>query len=107
VHWDHKGLNPMLINQSINQYLSGRKFDDVLCRGIYKMSEFWPRIWFCSIAAHQELCLQQFMAKNMMTFGALKLKCTCGGKRLQDTGNVAKSVTAMLMVTQLPFRPFM
>jgi len=27
------------------------------------------------------------------------------GKRLQDAGNVTKSVTAVLTVTQLPFRP--
>ena len=28
------------------------------------------------------------MAKNVMTFGTLKLMCTCKRKRLQDTGNV-------------------
>jgi hypothetical protein len=67
---------------------------------MYKKSEVWPSICFCSIAAHQALCFQQGMAENMMTFGALKLKGTCEGN-----GNVMKSVTTVLTVTQLPFRP--
>jgi hypothetical protein len=67
-------------------------FYEGACR---KRPELWPSIWFCSIAVHQALCFQQFMAKN----SALKLKCTCEGKRLQATVNVTKSVTAMPTVT--------
>jgi hypothetical protein len=78
----------------------------IFCEGACrKRPEFWPSIWFCSIAAHQAPYLKQFMAKNMMTLGSLKLKCTCKGLRFQDTGNVMKCVTAVLKVTQLKFPP--